>query len=77
MKYEAGKNGSYLHNCVIVRRENDPVEMLFRNDDNITAFLNGYAIIPLEEYYKLAGKGDFSYWKKLIEEADKYIHKDK
>ena len=62
MKYEKGKDGSHLHNCYIERRDGDLSEQLFRNDGGvITAFLNGYAIIPIDRYaclVEMASPGD-------------------
>jgi len=53
-KYEKGIDGSHIHNCCIMRRDGDLSEHLFRNDGSvITAFLNGYAIIPIDLYARL------------------------
>ena len=75
MVFEKMKDGSYLHNCHIVFRENDKAKYLFHKDSedkSLTAFLNGYAIIPLEEYYRLKDeRGDKGF--DLIEEALKNI----
>jgi hypothetical protein len=52
-----GKNGSYLNNCIIVGR---PIDGAIFQDDRIntdvTCMLNGYAIIPIEDYYELKGE---------------------
>jgi len=81
-KYEKLEDGSYLHNCFLVRRNNDPSNILFYQDgDNgVTARLNGYAIIPLEEYFELKdelGENANNYpdeMLKNVEEADKQLH---
>ena len=58
MEYMKATNGSYMHNCLVVRRESDP-EMTIVNGstDNVSVSLNGYAIIPIEDYFKLKGEG--------------------
>lgn len=54
MKYEKGKDGSHLHNCFVSRRNGDLSDQLFNQDDGtVTAFLNGYAVIPIEDYSQL------------------------
>lgn len=56
-KYKAGPNGSYLHNCMVVMAKRDRKEKrdLFHMDSNrnVSCRLNGYAIIPYEEYVVL------------------------
>jgi len=76
MKYEKGLNDSYLHNCLIIRRAGDPAGVLFRRDKNgFTASLNGYAIVPIEEYTRLVELASPSNETlKEIEEADKELH---
>ena len=59
MKYKACKDGSYVCNCFVKRREDSPSEFMFNQTvgaGSITAHLNGYAIIPLEEYYELTDR---------------------
>lgn len=78
MKYEKLKDGSYIHNCFIKRRENEKSSILFYQDgdESISAFLNGYAVIPLDEYFRLTDErgDDGNNWPdemlKQIEEAD-------
>lgn len=56
--YEKHENGSYMHNCHVVPRAEDrhrPI-VCSSDDDGVTVMLNGYAIIPLEEYAKLADR---------------------
>lgn len=75
MKYKTMLDGSYLHNFFLRRRNDEPSPYLFRiteNRVNLTAFLNGYAIIPLEEYYKLIGEKYLN--SKFIKQADKELH---
>lgn len=57
MKYNKAKDGSFVHNCIIEKRHNDKARFLFSaSDDTVTCSLNGYAIIPIEEYAKLKGE---------------------
>ena len=54
MKYEKKIDGSYFHNNLVELREGEAAKYLFYNDgERITAFLNGYAIIPIEKYAAL------------------------
>lgn len=58
IKYGKNKDGSYVHNCIINRRENEKAPRLFSKnieDEGIVTQLNGYAIIPIEEYFELTG----------------------
>lgn len=51
-----GQNGSCLHNCIIIGRKEDlekGVTLFDGSGPNVTCRLNGYAIIPVEEYYQL------------------------
>jgi len=58
MKYERESDGSYLHNCLLKWRPEQGKEAMFRIDNgSVKAYLNGYAIIPLEEYYELTQSG--------------------
>lgn len=54
MKYEKCKDGSYMHNCLVIRRDDDLSEQLFKvTESTISTFLNGYAIIPIGVYASL------------------------
>jgi len=56
------KDGSHVMNCVVIGRGRNSDGALFRvtsDFSGVKAYLNGYAIIPLEEYSKLIDK-DFS-----------------
>ena len=82
MKYNKGTDGSYLHNCCIIRRNGDPSNVLFHSNKTISAFLNGYAIIPMEKYARLveiAMPSDIRlksvvFSKEQIKEADRELH---
>ena len=59
MEFQKMKDGSYVHNCYIAPRSGEKAFVLFGYEPvggGITAFLNGYAVIPLEEYKKLKGE---------------------
>ena len=74
-KYEKGKDGSYLHNCYMERREGDVSPWMFHCDGDtgsVIAALNGYAIIPMERYAKLVGK---DYDEKAICDADEQLRR--
>jgi len=75
VKYKRFDDGSFFHNNVIVFRKEDydNKRAIFHadGDESITAFLNGYAIIPAEEYCKLTGQ---NFNGKDITEADKDLH---
>jgi len=60
MKYEKLKDGGFVHNCHLIPRGDEKADYLFYQDGDksITAFLNGYAIIPLEDYFKLTSGSD-------------------
>ena len=77
-EYKKHKDGSYVHNCYIERRIDDMSKYMFyqSNDEYISAFLNGYAIIPLEKYYKLIDKEFPDQDKENIIEADKQLYKE-
>jgi len=53
MKYEKGKNGSYIHNSIIIKREDDPSPSSFSPVGDVFVRLNGYAVIPIKEYARL------------------------
>lgn len=75
MSYNKSANGSYLHNCYVKRRDSDPAPSLFTSDDGTDIFcsLNGYAIIPMEEYAVLVGM-DFAQKQANIKAADEELH---
>jgi len=62
MKYSKSKDGGFIHNCIVNRRKTDKAKAIFYCDkDKTIAFLNGYAIIPIEEYAELkGGKADLT-----------------
>lgn len=69
-----GKDGSHLHNCVIQIREDSKASWLFDGTgETVTCFLNGYAIIPLEEYARLTGE-DYSANIASAKEFDKIMY---
>ena len=49
------KDGSFMHYCIIDRRESDEYPYLFNQhgDESLTAHLYAYAIIPREKYESL------------------------
>jgi hypothetical protein len=48
---------SYVHNSFIKAKENDKEKYLFYGtSDGIYARLNGYAVVPIEEYFELIGE---------------------
>ena len=56
-----GVNGSFFHNSLIILRKNDQdsgraIIKETKAGDDIVCSLNGYAIVPIEEYYDLKGK---------------------
>ncbi|MCG7948061.1 MAG: hypothetical protein JAZ07_17085 [Candidatus Thiodiazotropha endolucinida] len=73
--YEKCKDGSYVHNCFVVRREDDKSPTLFYQNGNehVSAFLNGYAVIPLEEYERLTGEPTLIE-RQSIKKADEELH---
>ena len=76
MKYKKSENGSFIHNCLIARRKEEPEATLFEQlnkSGDMLASLNGYAIIPLEEYAKLTG---IEYDKEAIIQADKDLNNE-
>jgi len=86
MKYTKAKNGSYFYNNILILRENDRKSgrSIIHQDrgGSVRCMLNGYAIIPLEEYYQLEDEHgeDGNNWPdemlKNIEEADKQLHEE-
>ena len=59
MKKEIGSNGSYFQNNFVHRREGDSM-IIETTPDEVICRLNGYAIIPIEEYIELTGSNDFT-----------------
>jgi len=59
MKYTKAKNGSYFYNNILILRENDRKSgrsIIHQDrDGSVRCMLNGYAIIPYEEYVVLKG----------------------
>ncbi len=54
-----GDNPSYVKNCLIMMREGD--DCLFYFDNHMQAYriqLDGYAIIPMEEYDRMKDRED-------------------
>lgn len=48
---------SYLHNSFIKPREDDKDKyMFYGTSEGVYARLNGYAIVPIEEYFALIGE---------------------
>ncbi len=48
---------SYVHNSFIKAKENDEGKYLFSvTPEGIYARLDGYAIVPIEEYFELIGE---------------------
>lgn len=55
--FEKGPNGDYVHNCLIKARGGQCGALFRQNQDGtLTTRLNGYAVIPLEEYCELTGE---------------------
>lgn len=50
------RDGSYFHNNFAKMREGEAGTVISADIDTVTCRLNGYAIIPIEEYYKLIGE---------------------
>jgi len=70
---------SFVYNCHIKKRSDDASLYLFKQLENghIIAALNGYAIIPLEEYNELIGvKHDDSHITKTNTEIMETINGD-
>lgn len=78
-KYKKNKDGAYLCNYIIRRRENDPAKWLAKRNKKtgqISVGLNGYAIIPIDEYMKLGNRPEKSISKIMVEveKADEQLH---
>jgi hypothetical protein len=50
------KNKSYIYNCFVSPKEGETELLLQIFEDTAIVRLNGYAIIPMEEYNKLKNK---------------------
>ena len=48
-------DGSYIHNNLIIARKGDG-KLFTLSGETVSCRLNGYAIIPVEKYYKLTGE---------------------
>ena len=67
--YKKLEDGSSVHNCIIKSRyykDSKKAFALFSQDGDktIRAHLNGYAIVPVEEYLEVTGK-DMTYLAKI------------
>ena len=53
-----GKHNSYFHNNLLVVRPEDRegIGVIDSSTDDVICRLNGYAIVPIEEYYNLKGE---------------------
>lgn len=71
--YKKTKDGSYIHNCVIAPRADRKEPLFWQSDETISCRLNGYAIIPIEEYERLTGKST-GIVSKPLEDAEKQLH---
>ncbi len=72
MKYQKSKNGSYIHNSLIKRRLDTSTTIISQNGvENTSVSLNGYAIIPLDEYRKYIGERMTEEENERIRNADK------
>ena len=50
------KDGSHIWNCLLERRPDDTNKYMFNqsaDNDHISCFLDGYAIVPIEKYERL------------------------
>ena len=54
---EQQKKNGFVINCFVKAKPNETELVLFNEDKNgvVTAWLDGYAIVPIEEYYELTG----------------------
>lgn len=76
MKYGKAKDGSYVHNCYIEMRDGMKEKIPFHGTcDHVSAFLNGFAIIPIEDYAELTGK-NFAETLEKIKQADIDLHSE-
>lgn len=74
VEYKKLKDGSFILNCILRRRVNDNSDYLFRqSNESVSVFLNGYAIIPIEEYFELKGEADDELLKQ-VEVASKQLY---
>lgn len=47
---------SYVRNCMMIQRRPDDGPLFIEGDGCVTARLDGYAILPVEEYARLRAK---------------------
>ena len=57
-EYKKCKEGSYLHNVEAITRKGDGHLFKMTEDGSILASLNGYQIMPIEDYWLLQDKAD-------------------
>lgn len=71
------KENSYLHGCLIKKRDDDPSRALFTltGETVMACHLNGYAIVPIEEYYRLQGQSVKPVTLAEIKKADEQIER--
>ena len=72
-----GKNGSYFHNNLVIARKYDQDNehiLISGTGDDVTVNLNGYAIIPIEDYHQLNGSKLSDNEIDSIEDMDKRLH---
>ena len=51
-----GATGSYFQNNLVIRRDEDEGLLVDGRGEDVTVYLNGYAIIPIEKYYEMKGE---------------------
>jgi hypothetical protein len=72
-----GKTGSYFHNNLVIARKYDHKNnnmLVNGSGDDVTVSLNGYAIIPIEDYHQLNGLKISDNEIESIENMDKKLH---
>ena len=72
-----GEKGSYFHNNLVIAREYDRINehlLIDGSGDEVTLRLNGYAIIPMEDYCELSGLKITDNEIDSIEDMDKKLH---
>jgi hypothetical protein len=72
-----GIHGSYFHNNFLIHRKEDAKKGLIDSSscDDVICRLNGYAIIPIEEYCKLRGEDVPDGTEEKINDMNRKIHK--